>query len=698
MITRRDFIAGLAAGSVALGLNSSSWAATPLRVRSVRSGPWSSAGTWEGGQLPAAGCVVTVRPGHEVLYDVDSRVPVRMLHIQGRVVFARDRDTRLDVGLIKIGGVATEDGANFMAQRAPVPIPRPALLVGTPDQPIPVPHTALIRLVYFAGFDRDTLPAIECCGGRMELHGAPLSRTWVKLGAPVRRGDREVVLSGPVSGWREGDRIILTATTRQIINLKQPELDTFKESVRDLTQTEERFIAAITGARLMLDRPADFDHICSGPYRGEVANLSRNVIVESADPAARGHTMYHHGSAGSISYAEFRRLGKRGTLGRYMLHFHLVRDSMRGSSVIGASLWDSENRWLTVHGTDYLVVRDCVGYNSIGHGFFLEDGTEVFNVFDRNLAVQGRTGRPLPGQVLPFDHNSGSGFWWANSLNTFTRNVACECDVYGFRFDMQKTKAFDPVLAVPQSDGTRRKVDVRTLPFVEFADNESHCQRNHACNIGGFDINLAGGCGGVGPDARHPFIIRNMRVWDAHWSFHPFSPSLVVENYDIHDAAYGLWKPRFERHAYQRVHMEKISQHVILDATGDLPDLPWEPVDKDAEYPTKDLGPAAVFDLELPQRGFPAPLAPVDDLAPVVIVTHVSVQPRGGLKVRGTASDVGPIRTIQVAGHNAAALRPNFAEWEVTLPAANTLLVRAEDDAGNVSTHTIRQNEDGWTA
>ena len=89
---------------------------------------------------------------------------------------------------------------------------------------------------------------------------------------------------------------------------------------------------------------------------------------------------------------------------------------MRGSSVIGASIWDSDNRWLTIHGTNYLVVRDCVGYQSVGHGFFLEDGTEVYNVLDRNLAVQAFRGKPLPKQVLPFDQNEGAGFWWANSL------------------------------------------------------------------------------------------------------------------------------------------------------------------------------------------------------------------------------------------------------------------------------------------
>ena len=101
----------------------------------------------------------------------------------------------------------------------------------------------------------------------------------------------------------------------------------------------------------------------TGLYRGEVANLSRNVIVESADPRGeRGHTMYHHGSAGSVSYAEFRHHGKEGALGRYALHYHLCGDTMRGSSVIGASIWDSANRWLTVHGTNFLIVRDNVGY------------------------------------------------------------------------------------------------------------------------------------------------------------------------------------------------------------------------------------------------------------------------------------------------------------------------------------------------
>src|SRR5205823_3350184 len=258
----------------------------------------------------------------------------------------------------------------------------------------------------------------------------------------------------------------------------------FRESTGDAAQTEEPTIKAVAGDKVTLERPLAFDHRAEGDYRGEVANLSRNVVVESADPAkGRGHTMYHRNSSGSISYAEFRHLGKPGVLGRYSLHYHLVRDTMRGSSVIGASIWGSGNRWLTIHGTNYLVVRDCVGYQSLGHGFFLEDGTEVYNVFDRNLAVQAYQGKRQAGQALPFDANLGAGFWWANSLNTFTRNVACENN-YGFFFEARPILGTKLTLPVARPDGTRRPVDIRTLPFVRFSDNETHCNNTVGFNLG----------------------------------------------------------------------------------------------------------------------------------------------------------------------------------------------------------------------
>jgi hypothetical protein len=319
-------------------------------------------------------------------------------------------------------------------------------------------------------------------------------------------------------------------------------------TTKTASDTEERVIVAVEGTKLTLDRPLTMPHLGDGDYRGEVANLSRNVVVESADPAGvRGHTMYHKGSAGSLSYTEFRHLGKKGVLGKYALHFHLVRDTMRGSSVVGNAIWGSDNRWLTIHGTDYLVARDNVGYKSAGHGFFLEDGTEVYNVLDRNLAVGATRAKKLPKQVLPFDQNDGAGFWWTCSLNTFTRNVAAECGQYGFRYEATPSSALKLVFPIRQPDGTRKPLDVRTLPFVRFEDNEAHS------SVGLYGVNLGEGVNRVGPDARHPFIVRNLKIWDVHYAFRPQVPNLLVENLTVHKAAYGVYHPNYDNHAYRNV-------------------------------------------------------------------------------------------------------------------------------------------------
>jgi hypothetical protein len=486
----------------------------------------------------------------------------------------------------------------------------------------------------------------------MEFHGAELNHTWVKLGATVKKGDTAITLAEAVTGWRVGDRVFLTATTRQIKREK-----TFRTSVRDNTQTEERIIREVNGTSITLDQPLAFEHLGDGAYRGEVANLSRNVIIESADPAkARGHTMYHRGSAGAISYAEFRHLGKEGVLGRYSIHFHLARDTMRGASVIGASIWDSGNRWITIHGTDYLVVRDCVGYQSVGHGFFMEDGTEVFNVLDHNLAVQACVAKPLPKQVLPFDHNDGAGFWWANSLNTFTRNVAAECDEYGFRFDAAANSGFDLALNVPQPDGSRRSTDIRTLPFVRFDDNEIHCMRRHSLNLGGLSAELKGDVGGVGPDAQHPFVIRNLKIWNVHWALHPGSPSVMLDGLDVHHAEYALWKANYDRHAYRRVKLDDISVNPNFTPKG------TQPLEKD----------------------FPGELKPVDDLPPETVITSMLRQKDGSVRVRGTTSDNGEIKRVMVNGLTAKATRTNFAEWEVSVPTNAELRAFGEDASGNI--------------
>src|SRR5262249_48458664 len=157
------------------------------------------------------------------------------------------------------------------------------------------------------------------------------------------------------------------------------------------------------------------------------------------------------------------------------------------------------------------------------HGFFFEDGSEERNVLDHVLAVQAQLTDPLPDQALPTDLNDGAGFWWANSLNSFTGDVAVECSTYGFRFQLGKPPQSPVEFEARQDDGTLKRVDARPVPFLRFEGNEAHSQRRFAFNLGGFnaladdrdqdrDDNVldrgkffTGDVGGVGPDDHHPY-------------------------------------------------------------------------------------------------------------------------------------------------------------------------------------------------
>jgi hypothetical protein len=546
--------------------------------RTAHTGPWSDPATWVGGQLPAAGENIQIARGHVVTYDLPTSPAFRAIHVAGTLTFSREKSTVLSVGLIKVtpGELCSEDGFVCDAHAAPPAIPVQdsalgmqdcALEIGTADNPIPAGVKATIRLVYFDGMDKETLPAIMTCGGRWDTHGAPLNHTWLKLGADAKKGDTTVTLSEPVTGWNIGDRVIVTSSKA---------LDGYSDTFRSkpgkpaYVNTEERIITKLAQTTVTLDRPLDTAHLGHGDYRAEIANLSRNVVIESADPAGvRGHTMYHAGGTGGISYAEFRHLGKEGILGKYAIHFHLVRDGMRGSGVIGASIWDSQNRWLTIHGTDYLLVRDCVGYQSVGHGFFLEDGTEQYNVLDHNLAVQAFHGKQLKGQVLPFDNNEGAGFWWANGRNTFVRNVACENDRYGFKFELRgKSHRFDPEMRLRMPDGEQRTVDVRTLPFIRFEENEAHCDGLYAMNLGDESNKNPS----VHGDREHPFIARNLKIWESHYALRPNLQYFLMDGLVAWNGVYGIYNPDYDAHVYRNIHFDHVSSEPInrgLDDTDE---------------------------------------------------------------------------------------------------------------------------------
>ena len=87
-----------------------------------------------------------------------------------------------------------------------------------------------------------------------------------------------------------------------------------------------------------------------------------------------------------LEHVEFTYSGQAFRLGRYAIHFHLNGD-MRGSYVRGCSVHRSFNRAVNVHNTHNLMIERNVLYDIMGGAFFLEDGVEMGNTFQYNLAV-----------------------------------------------------------------------------------------------------------------------------------------------------------------------------------------------------------------------------------------------------------------------------------------------------------------------
>jgi len=675
-----------AACTVGLASTASAADERPL-LKSKQSGAWSVKQTWDAGRVPKSGDRVIIRESHRVIYDTESSDVIRLVQIAGTLEFARDRNTRLDAGLITIiaSEEPSEEGFDCHAEpMAPAKgRTRPALLIGEPGAPIGRDFTSLIRLHYIEGMNKESCPALLCCGGQLEIHGQPLRRTWVKLKRPAAAESNNVAVVEAVDDWKPGDQVIVTATTR--VRDRRESAGGFLDG----SQTELRRVVSIGnkdftgGYPIRFDKPLLYSHFADDNFQGEVANLSRNVMIESANPdGVRGHTMYHQYSTGSVSYAELRRLGKEGVLGRYSLHFHLCGDSMRGSSVVGASIWDSHNRWITIHGTDSLVVRDCVGYKSIGHGYFLEDGSEINNIFDHNLACLVMPSKPLPKQVIPFDLNRGAGFWWANCQNSFTHNVAAECAEYGYRFDCKQTEDYDPNRPIRQADGTTKKQDTRIMPFIRFEGNEAHTMRFFCLNLrgvvrpagGGLDfydqnVTLAKEAAEALPDPQHPFWIRDFKCWEANWALHLGTTGVFVDGLDVYKSDVAIWRSIMDRSGFRRMTTKEMRVNDIHNPLS--------------------LGMIAEENTEEPQEGRRSGLRGMssfrDSMPPCTMITSV-VRDGNLIQIRGSVADTSEIKRVTVNDRSARLV--NSSEWEIALdsPADQKieLIAHSEDVGGHV--------------
>ena len=302
----------------------------------------------------------------------------------------------------------------------------------------------------------------------VDANPANSGTSWARLTQTLTAsGDENSFTLDRSVDWKKGDTIVVTSTDYLPGHAEQltlaedsaPGSDSVKLTdvvryphwgqVYDISN-----VPAGIGPDSSLDDPPGKPRLVE--TRAAVGLLSRSIrIVSDGDHPEEsftetegnyfgGHTIVRQGFLSyHIQGVEFYQLGQGGAKGHYPVHFHMDRRVPADTYVKDSSIHDSMTRWITLHATQGVTLQRNVGYLSIGHGFYLEDGTETDNKLYTNLGIFARAGvdndqnkRKVPGildrpgdvgaEVPPFhsDWDHPTVFWIMNGWNELQDNYA----------------------------------------------------------------------------------------------------------------------------------------------------------------------------------------------------------------------------------------------------------------------------------
>ncbi|KAK4821485.1 hypothetical protein QYF61_020993 [Mycteria americana] len=256
-----------------------------------------------------------------------------------------------------------------------------------------------------------------------------------------------------VTSWLPGDRIVVASTDYSMHQAEEFNLLPCPECKSNQVK--------IDGSPLYLHIGEVIDGV---DMRAEVGLLTRNILIQgemedscygqnqcqffSFDTFGGHIKILRNFSSVHMSGVELKNMGQQ-ILGSYPVHFHLAEDVderggyERPTYLDNLAIHHCFSRCVAIHGTHGLLVKDTIGYDTLGHCFFLEDGTEQRNTFYHNLGLLTRSGTILPsdrneamclairshvyGNYVPVpstDCMAVSTFWIANPNNNLIENAA----------------------------------------------------------------------------------------------------------------------------------------------------------------------------------------------------------------------------------------------------------------------------------
>lgn len=297
--------------------------------------------------------------------------------------------------------------------------------------------------------------------------------SWVRLNANAIKGSNQLTLDR-LADWQPKDEIVVTSTDYMADHSEKVQVASMQTSgdgthsivtlMAGLQYPHHGQLYDLSGLPASVGPDPDPNNVANpnkiADVRAAVGLLSRSIIIKSGgnaigeelDPSSYfgAHTVFRQGFLSvHIQGVEFALMGQGGRIMHYPVHFHMVRKTPANTVVEDCSVAESMTRWYVIHGTEGITLARNVGYESIGHGYYLEDGTETDNQLSANLGVfaraavhDGNNTRQVPGilaapypawndksesqEHVPFhsDIDHPTLFWMMNGWNDFQYNMA----------------------------------------------------------------------------------------------------------------------------------------------------------------------------------------------------------------------------------------------------------------------------------
>ncbi|XP_059570591.1 cell surface hyaluronidase isoform X3 [Alligator mississippiensis] len=299
-----------------------------------------------------------------------------------------------------------------------------------------------------------------------------------------------------VTSWLPGDRIVIASTDYSMHQAEEFNLLPCPECKSNQVK--------IDGSPLYLHIGEVVDGI---DMRAEVGLLTRNILIKgemedscygqnhcqffSFDTFGGHIKIQRNFSSVHMEGVELKNMGQQ-ILGSYPVHFHLTGDvDERGgydppTYLDNLAIHHSFSRCIAIHGTHGLLVKDTIGYDTLGHCFFLEDGMEQRNTFYHNLGLLTKSGTILPsdrneamclairnnvyGNYIPLpstDCMAVSTFWIANPNNNLIDNAAAGAQDVGIWYIFHR-------VPTGQSEGQYPEGQAEFTPLGIFYNNRVH--------------------------------------------------------------------------------------------------------------------------------------------------------------------------------------------------------------------------------